>query len=142
MVVKLLRTLSNGKILGYRMEDNKIEIEKDSEYTREKTFLNSLTKTKTNRGFGLFDFKDKYGRECSLQDSSLASEPAIWFGIDNANPKILKKGSGWVPFSVPDDVHFTTRMHLTQEQVKALLPILTYFAETGEYVRDYKDETS
>lgn len=125
-----------------RMKENEIKIEKKGEYTIETTSLTSLTKTKTNRGFGLFDFKDKYGRECSLQDSSLASEPAIWFGIDNANPQVLKKGKEWIPFLVPDDVHFTTRMHLTQEQVKALLPILTYFAETGEYVRDYKNETS
>ena len=82
------------------MKNNKIKIEENDECIIETTFLTSLIKTKTNRGFGLFEFKDRYGRRCSLQDSSLASEPAIWFGIDNANPQVCKKGRGWVPFFV------------------------------------------
>jgi hypothetical protein len=53
--------------------------------------------------------------------------------------KTRRGGTGWVPFDIPDDVLLTTRMHVTQDQVKALLPILTYFAETGDYVRDYKE---
>ena len=110
------------------------------EYIIEKTFLTTLKKNKTNRGFGIFTFRDRYGVKCSLQDSSLASEPAIWFGINDPEPKILKPGTGWVPFEIPEDVLMSTRMHLTQEQVKALLPILTHFAETGEYVRDYEGE--
>jgi hypothetical protein len=39
---------------------------------------------------------------------------------------------GWVPYSLPPEVHLTTRMHLTQEQVRALLPHLIKFAEDGE----------
>jgi hypothetical protein len=81
-----------------------------------------------------------------LQDSSLATEPAIWFGVDDPRPQIMasktaKGGTGWVEYPLPEDVHMFTRMQLTQQQVKALLPILTYFAETGEYVRDYKEPT-
>lgn len=91
----------------------------------------------TNRGFKLIEFWDRYGTECSIQKSSLAFENAIWFGVDNADPKIMASkvregGTGWVPFEIPKDVLLTTRMHLTQEQVKALLPILTVFAETGD----------
>jgi len=32
---------------------------------------------------------------------------------------------------LPDGVSLTTRMHLTQDMVKDLLPVLTHFAETG-----------
>jgi len=102
-----------------------------------------MEKEKTNRGFSIFNFKDRYNQECSLQKSSLAFEDAIWFGIDNADPKIManqaakhgvqtKETTGWVPFPIPEDVLLSTRMHLTQEQVAELIPVLQKFVETGE----------
>jgi len=96
-----------------------------------------LNNSYTNRGFGLIEFVDRYGDKCSIQKSSLATEDAIWFGIDDASPKIMASktkegGNGWVPYVIPKDVLFSTRMHLTQEQVKELLPILQEFAKTGE----------
>jgi hypothetical protein len=39
---------------------------------------------------------------------------------------------GWMPYEIPKEVSLCTRMHLTQEQVKDLLPILQKFVETGE----------
>lgn len=69
----------------------------------------------TSRGFLRADFFDRYGSECSLQGSSLASEHAIWLGVDK-----------------PFDGEPNTRMHLTQEQVRDLLPLLQHFADTGE----------
>lgn len=128
------------------MNNNFTETQKiidGEECTIEKTDLSSLKKTATNRGFGVYEFKDKYGIKCSLQDSSLATEPAIWFGVNDPKPRIMaskteKGGTGWVPFDIPDDVLLSTRMHLTQEQVKALLPILTHFAKTGDYVKDFE----
>lgn len=90
-----------------------------------------IKKTKTNRGFSSIEFEDIYNSKCSIQKSSLATEEAIWFGIDDADPKILKPGSGWQSFEIPKEVLLTTRMHLTQKQVKKLLPILTKFGETG-----------
>jgi len=104
-------------------QENKVILAKKDEDQYEKTFLTTLEKGKSDRGFGFYQFKDKYGQKCSLQDSSLATEPAIWFGVD-----INMKG---------EKVQY--RMHLTQEQVKELLPILTHFAETGKYVRDFED---
>ena len=91
---------------------------------------------KTNRGFSLISFTDRYGAKCSLQDSSLATEAALWFGIDDANPQIMASktpqgGTGWVDFPIPEDVSLTTRMHLTQDQVRELLPVLQRFAKTG-----------
>lgn len=87
--------------------------------------------TKTERGFSILKFKDRYGSECSLQKSSLATEDAIWFGVDDADPKILSN-NGWLKFNIPEEVLLSTRMHLTQEQVIVLLPLLQKFAETGE----------
>ena len=46
---------------------------------------------KTNKGFGLFEFKDRYDTKCSLQDSSLATKAAIWFGVDDTEPKVMAK---------------------------------------------------
>lgn len=102
-----------------------------------------MKKSKTNRGFELIEFEDRYEHKCSIQKSSLATEDAIWFGIDDAEPRILASDAhrmgiptpvqvGWIPFAVPEEVLMTTRMHLTQDQVKELLPILQHFAETGE----------
>lgn len=62
----------------------------------------------TERGFDIHDFMDHYGEPCSLQKSSLATEDCIWFGTNK------------------------NRMHLTQEHVRALLPALQKFADTGE----------
>jgi len=78
----------------------------------------------TARGFKILKFYDRYGQECSLQESSLATESAIWFGIDNTGPHITGP-------SGQSNEELNARMHLTQEQVKKLLPLLTKFAKTG-----------
>ena len=64
--------------------------------------------TKTARGFALYEFTDRYGKACSLQRSSIATEDCIWLGVDEGD-----------------------RMHLTPEMVKALLPALKQFAKKG-----------
>jgi hypothetical protein len=92
-----------------------------------------MKKNKTNRGFGIIEFADRNGQECSLQKSSIATESCIWLGVDDANPLVLEIGKGWVPVSFPENTLFHTRMHLNRKQVKALLPHLTKFAETGEF---------
>lgn len=97
----------------------------------------------TGRGFAVLTFTDRYGAACSLQQSSLATEAAVWFGPDDAAPKVLasqaaslgvetSERTGWVPYPIPPGVSLTTRMHLTREQVAALLPYLQRFVETGE----------
>ena len=117
---------------------------------------------KTNRGFAVGEFVDKYGVKCSVQKSSLASEDTIWLGCDDANPKCsVQKSSlasedtiwlgcddanpkilayhinggvanGWVEYKVHPEASFTTRMHLTVEMAAALIPILQKFVDTGE----------
>jgi len=91
----------------------------------------------TVRGFGIYNFNDYYDAECSIQKSSLAIVDAIWLGVDDPDPrimasKVMEGGTGWVKYPIPEDVNINTRMHLTQQQVKDLLPILEKFAETGE----------
>lgn len=103
-----------------------------------------MEKTKINRGFDLIEFIDLYGLPCSLQESSLATESAIWLGVSDVQPKIMavdaiKMGidtngqtTGWIDIPIPKEVLLSARMHLSQEQVRELLPHLQKFAETGE----------
>jgi hypothetical protein len=102
-----------------------------------------IYKKKTARGFRLRQFRDRYDFPCSIQKSSLATDDAIWFGIDDAKPKVMAREAasvgvqtteraGWVLYPIPDNVQLTTRMHLTRKQVKKLPPILQHFADTGE----------
>lgn len=63
---------------------------------------------RTERGFDFYDYNKE---SCIIQKSSLCIENGIWIGIRNSN-----------------------MMHLTQEQVKALLPIFELFVKTGEIV--------
>lgn len=90
-----------------------------------------LEKKKTRRNFGYYEFTDYYGDKCSLQKSSIVEPECIWLGIDNAIPKVLIQNEGWKECKLPEGAMTNTRMHLTQEQVKSLLPILQKFAETG-----------
>ena len=99
---------------------------------------------KTERGFGIGEFVDRYGAKCSIQKSSLATQDAIWFGVDDPNPQIMVydadrlgiptdgASNGWIKYEIPQEVLINTRMHLTRKQVAKLLPILQKFVETGE----------
>lgn len=102
---------------------------------------------KTERGFRRGEFTDRYGLKCSIQESSLATGACIWLGVDDANPQIMssdatrmglrkrtfdENDNGWVKYEIPQEVLLSTRMHLTVDQVKALLPLLQKFVETGD----------
>ncbi len=97
----------------------------------------------TGRGFAYYRFQESHGEKCSLQKSSAAETDYIWLGFDEINLKTF------TPYGVPtswkeyedkelpkvfncDTVITNTRMHLNREQVKALIPILQKFADTGE----------
>lgn len=86
---------------------------------------------RTARGFAVARFVDRNGVECSVQDSSLAREPALWLGTDHVTPQVLVPGEGWRAVPIPADAVVAARMHLTRAQVAALLPLLTRFLETG-----------
>ena len=92
-----------------------------------------LVFTRNVRGFAYAEFADLYGHRASLQKSSLATDDSIWLGINEPDPKILPgDGTGWHPYPLPENVQCNTRMHLSREQVAALLPALILFVETGE----------
>ena len=95
------------------------------------------------RGFQGLNFEDQYNTECSIQKSSAAIYDAIWFGVSQPKPIIMAsdarklgittdKNNGWVDYPIPDEVMISTRMHLTQDQVRQLLPVLQHFADHGE----------
>jgi hypothetical protein len=70
----------------------------------------------TKRGLLTAEFVDRYGNECSAQESSIAGEDCIWLGVDNdaeGNPVV------------------GGRMHLTKELARDLIPLLRHFARTG-----------
>lgn len=96
-----------------------------------------LKARKTGRGFVRIAFKDEYGEQCSIKESSImVDEGVIWFGVDDPRPQVLAStvidgGTGWVEWPLPDGAIIHSRMHLTQSQVKALLPALQHFVETG-----------
>jgi len=94
---------------------------------------------KTERGFDRMEFKDRNGVDCSLQKSSLATEDCIWLGCNEIGLKRFAPGAGgWTdvpleqngPYGVVHSAN--TRMHLSREQVAAMLPALQRFVETGE----------
>lgn len=88
----------------------------------------------TGRGFELIKFKDRYGAECSLQQSSLADfeqpgSSAIWFGLCGNEPKRHMGES------------LGMRMHLSFEQVKGLIPILQRWVDTGSFLDTGKSDS-
>lgn len=91
-----------------------------------------MDEKKTLRGFALNEFHDRNGVLCSLQKSSIATEDCIWLGCNDANPRVLVSGRGWVDVDMPHGYIADTRMHLNREQVAELLPYLQRFIETGE----------
>ena len=106
---------------------------------------------KTERGFPLGKFTDRYDTKCSIQDSSLATEPCIWLGVDDPKPEIMSRDAvllgvyteaevkaahdgeivGWMPYRIPEEVSLWTRMHLTRQMAADLIPLLQKFVETG-----------
>ena len=120
-----------------KWNDTRVEEIEGEDY--ERTTLSTLEKETTGRGFGIYHFHDMNGHHCTLQDSSVATESVIWLGVHDPEVKVMGK-NGWEDVPLPDDVCINGRMHLTQDMVQALLPILTHFAETGEYIKDFNDK--
>lgn len=84
----------------------------------------------TSRGFVVYRFVDRFEQRCSLQESSLATEHAIWLGVDRG------LAGTYDPVTLTPDAHgmvdLSLRMHLTRDHVRELLPLLQRFVETGD----------
>jgi hypothetical protein len=68
------------------------------------------------RGFGIEEFKDIYGAECSIQESSLATRSAIWLGCDEGQNHMCE---------------CCARMHVDKKLARYLVKKLTKFIRTG-----------
>lgn len=70
----------------------------------------------TSKGLLVGEFKDRYGAECTIQESSLAGEDCMWLGISvNSQGEHVALG----------------RMHLTKDMARDLIPLLRHFVRTG-----------
>lgn len=86
---------------------------KMAEKLRKERSKSDLKFVTTNRGFQLVNFTDYYSQKCSLQESSVV--PHLWLGVDTD-----LKGN-----------EVNNRMHLSQPQVEALIPLLQHFVDNG-----------
>ncbi len=124
---------------------------KNDRKPRKSKVKNPIKMTPTCRGFLRGEFKDANGQSCSIQKSSAFGGEGgelIWLGVNNPKgdfcvlghddaARARNGGWGWqeknLSVMFPDsDVNVPDRMHLSQAQVKALLPSLQHFAKTGE----------
>jgi hypothetical protein len=131
------------RLLYLRKVHSKMSENSDEVNMSEESNIGFVEMGVTGRGFSRGAFSDLYGSPCSIQKSSLASDDAIWLGVDDVSPKVLHGDArklgietdatcGWVPYPIPKEVSMATRMHLSREQVAQLLPILERFVATGE----------
>lgn len=106
---------------------------------------------KNARGFEVKHFEDLYNQDCSIQESSLATEDCIWLGIHTPDVRVLAKDMpvfiekldklketwknipdcGWYEINLPKEVFINTRMHLNRSQAAELIQELKFFVETG-----------
>lgn len=90
----------------------------------------------TARGFERLEFTDRYGVRCSLQQSSLATERAIWLGCNGSDPRVLIPGQGWTTILMSRDYKLVdTRMHLNEDQVRALIVHLQDWLTSDSFER-------
>lgn len=109
---------------------------------------------RTQRGFGKVKFKDGYGNECSIQQSSSAMDDYLWIGTDNAKGTAVvmavdaercgvhtDQRYGWVPFPIPEPVLIHDRMHLNRKDVRKLVKRLNLWLRTGELSSEAEEPT-
>lgn len=86
-------------------------------------------KPMNDRGFVRGGFKDLYGADCSLQQSSLATQNALWLGISDPYMKVW--GPPWKDFEKPEGLLVSSRMHLSRGMVRRLIANLQHWVDTG-----------
>lgn len=86
---------------------------------------------KNKKGLNVIEFKDFYGEECTMEETSFTGDRTLWIGCNNANPKFFTVENGWKPVHMPEKYVANTKMHLSRKQVEKMLPHLIKFVETG-----------
>lgn len=80
-----------------------------------------MKKTKTSRGFILYEFQDGSSEKCSLQESSRADKFEVWLGLDRDT----------IPIHPVLGVPLGVRMKIDQKLARKLGLKLIAFSETG-----------
>ena len=79
---------------------------------------------KTNRGFNIYsEFTDLYNTRIRIQESSLATQPAVWIFTENEEDGEIKDGK---PFKMD--------AHLSIAQAKRVVKALQAFIEKNRFV--------
>lgn len=106
---------------------------------------------KTARGFEVKHFEDLYNQDCSIQESSLATDDCIWLGVHTPKIRVMCKDMpafigklnvlmqtwkdipdcGWYEINLPKEAFVDSRMHLNRSQAANLIDELKFFVETG-----------
>lgn len=101
---------------------------------------------------GTLYFKDDYGKECSIQQSS-SIVPHVWLGVHTPEISIMWKDAkakglnlpkkypetneyGWCDYPIPGECLVSSRMHLNREQAAVIAAKLLHFAATGALPRE------
>jgi len=110
-----------------------------------------MTLSRTSRGFSYDSFLDSKGTECSIQESSLATESAIWFGLSNYKPTLNGEPVPDPVAPIPIDgypglfmgILINDRMHLTKIQaIQLILDFEKYLLTKEVKSRNFKDRNS
>ena len=89
-------------------------------------------RSRTGRGFALYEWVDSYGEKCSIQKSSIATADMLWLGVDSPSVQLVGRVGPPRPFELPPDAMVSSRMHITRAQARKPAKLLAHFAETGE----------
>lgn len=92
--------------------------------------------TVSQRGFSGGTFKDSYHQECSIHESS-SVYPHIWLGASKD-----RDGNNLGEYDPVSGQKIAPYMHLSQETVKMLLPLLKHFAKHGSLPPNPTDDES
>lgn len=95
-----------------------------------------LRETKSHGRGLVIEFQDSKNNPCYIQHSSCI-DPSIWIGVNEYNPLIMKSdpidnSEEWIDYSIPEGTYINTGLHLSQDYVKGIIPILFDYAYTGE----------
>lgn len=112
------------------------------------------------RGFRGVQFRDSHGNLCTVSQSSatdLTGQPPgasfLWVGVVDAHPQILQQDAvalglmddpggqltGWVDYTIPEEVLLHTQMHLSRKQVAELIQLLSSWLETNRFSEEATD---
>ena len=111
---------------------------------------------KNLRGFEVKHFNDMYDEDCSIQESSLATDDCIWLGIHTPKIRVMCKDMpafiekmdslrqtwkdipdcGWYEINLPEEAFVDSRMHLNKEHAEMLIKELQYFVATGRLIEE------